>query len=128
GPVGPLEPGAQCDRCGTTLSGGSLVSTTTDTEGKFLLTDVPTTDRMPAGSTIPLVVQVGKWRRQLELPVVGECVDTSVDPANTRLPKNHTEGDIPLMALTTGGADSLECLLRKIGLEDTEFATAGDTT
>ncbi len=128
GPVGDLAPGAQCDRCGTTLSGGSLVSTTTDTEGNFLLTDVPTTERMPAGGTVPLVVQVGKWRRQLELPVVGECVDTAVAPTETRLPKNHTEGDIPLMALTTGGADSLECLLRKIGLEDSEFATAGDTT
>src|SRR6185503_12676465 len=73
GTVGPLAPGAQCDRCGTVLSGGSLVQATTDTMGRFFLTDVPTTDRMPAGGTVPLVIQVGKWRRQVQLPAVGEC-------------------------------------------------------
>ncbi len=128
GTVGDLAPGAQCDRCGTVLSGGSLVQATTDTQGKFFLTNVPTTERMPPGGTVPLVIQVGKWRRQIELPSVGECVDTAVAATETRLPKNHNEGDIPLMALTTGGADSLECLLRKIGLEDSEFRTAGDTS
>jgi len=125
GPVGALAPGAQCDRCGTTLSGGALVQASTDTMGNFLLTDMPSTERMPAGSTIPLVIQVGKWRRQLELPVVGECIDTAIPSTETRLPRNQSEGDIPLMALTTGGADSLECLFRKIGIADTEFTTAG---
>ena len=115
-PVAPIVNGATCDRCGS-VSGDPLVSAITDTSGHFELKNVP------VGSNIPLVIQVGKWRRQLVIPSVAECVDTPLAAVDTRLPKNHTEGDIPLIALTTGGADALECFLRKVGLEDGEFST-----
>jgi hypothetical protein len=117
-PVAAITHGASCDRCGD-VSGDPLVSAITDTSGKFQLTNVP------VGSNIPVVVQVGKWRRQLTIPNVAQCVDTPLDAGQTRLPKNKSEGDIPKMALTTGGADALECFLRKVGLEDGEFGTAG---
>lgn len=117
GPVGSLPAGATCERCGTVLGATPLVRTTTNTTGAFTLTGVP------AGTNVPLVVQIGKWRRQVVLPNVPACTDTAVAASLTRLPKNRSEGDIPLIAVSTGAAGSLECLLRKVGIDDTEFAT-----
>ena len=118
--VGPITTGATCDRCAQ-LSGDPLVRTTTDEQGRFTLTNVPAT------TDVPVVIQVGKWRRQITIPAVPECTDTAVNAGMTRLPKNKTEGDIPRMALATGEADALECMLRKIGVEDSEITSSTGT-
>jgi hypothetical protein len=44
-----------------------------------------------------------------------------------RMPQNKAEGDIPLMAFVTGFADTLECVLRKIGIADSEFSDPSGT-
>jgi hypothetical protein len=114
---GPLVDGVQCSQCLDQLPGQPVTLTSTNELGRFTLEDVPT------GTDIPLIVTIGKWRRQLVIPTVTECTDNPVDPALTRLPKNKAEGDLPKLALVTGSCDALECLIRKLGVEDSEFTS-----
>jgi hypothetical protein len=118
GPLDPVPTGASCDLCSATASGHPIASALSDTAGHFQLANVPT------GTNIPLVIQVGKWRRQVTIANVASCVDNPItDPNLTRLPRSQSEGNIPRIALTTGGSDALECLLRRIGVADSEFTT-----
>ncbi len=114
-PVAAFTPGVSCDRCGSPTSGSPVVSAVTGPDGRFVLRDVP------VGANIPLVIQLGRWRRQVTITNVAPCVDNPLSTALTRLPRNRTEGDIPLMAMVTGNVDALECVLRKIGVSDSEF-------
>jgi hypothetical protein len=119
-PLADIVDGAnECDRCANALSGSPIATTTTDTSGNFTLENVP------VGDQVPLVIQLGKWRRQITIPTVGKCTNTALTAGEVRLPRNRGEGHIPRMALTTGGADPLQCLLHKIGLDNSEFGVAG---
>lgn len=118
GPVAPIPTGVDgraCLRCDAELSGVVGTPVRTGTDGSFTLTDVP------AGENIQLVIQIGKWRRITTIPVVEACQSYSISPDSTRLPRNRAEGHLPRFALTTGSCDGMECLLRKLGIDDSEF-------
>ncbi|HET6282180.1 MAG TPA: carboxypeptidase regulatory-like domain-containing protein [Polyangia bacterium] len=120
-PLDPFPSGITCDRCGAVASGKPIASTVSDAQGKFKISNVP------AGANIPLVLQVGKWRRQITVPSVTACQDNPLTDANlTRLPRNRKEGDMPKIAVTTGPCDQLGCLLPKIGIDAAELGVAGD--
>jgi hypothetical protein len=111
----PLVDGPACIRCTPLTSDDALASTITGPDGTFTLTDVP------AGSGIPLVVQLGHWRYQTSIDVA-PCQTNALPVATARLPRKQEEGNIPLTAVSTGNVDALECVLRKLGVADTEFS------
>lgn len=116
-PLAPIQHGAVCDSCGGAPVTGSPVATTlTDATGAFRLDDVPVAD------DLPLVIQIGKWRRQITVPdALQKCADNPVlDPNLTRLPRNKGEGDMPLIALTSG-CDPIHTLVQKIGIDKKEL-------
>ncbi|HZU84628.1 MAG TPA: hypothetical protein VE987_16980, partial [Polyangiaceae bacterium] len=136
GKLPAFSSGASCDQCaGASIYAAAL--TTTATDGSFTLTNAP------SGTNIPIVVQMGKWRRELLLSQVTACAANSVtgnctaaDPTmcTLRLPRNKYDGynaldgqydhaDIPQMALVTGSADPLECMLLKAGIDPSEFSS-----
>ncbi len=130
------DPGAfsdvlACSNCNDGLPGNPIVQTTTDEHGHFSLTNIPN------GDNIPVVITIGKWRRQLVIPHVAACVDAPIATADTTLPKSLTDAspatakdamgkpkvDMPKIAISTGSADSLECLVRRLGIADSEITS-----
>jgi len=118
------------DDAATLVSGSPLVQATSAANGTFTVTNVP------PGSSIPLVIQAGRWRREFVIPTVASCSNTTLttvtqggssslagygESTSVRFAQTQGEGDIPKMALVTGHADSLECSLRKVGIADSEF-------
>ncbi len=120
--VDPFPAGVTCDQCGSDVSGNPVAVALTDSQGKFSIKDTP------AGTKIPVVMQVGKWRRQIVVDTVAPCVDNPIGQQVsgveqlTRLPKNQQEGDMPKIAITTGGCDQLACIMPKIGIDPKEYA------
>src|ERR1700722_3012777 len=95
-----------------------VVDTLTLADGTFTLKNVS------SGTNIPVVVQVGKWRKEIVIPSVAPCTSTAIPGGPVSLPKNASDGmyaSLPNIAVSTGYADTLECLLTRIGVSETEF-------
>jgi len=125
GPNGDAElpaitEGVSCETCAS-VALSPMVSALTNTKGEFELKDVP------VDKDVPVVIQVGKWRRKLKFSVTKKCEANEVPDREFRLPKNGSEGDMPHIAVTAGGCDALECLLRGIGIDDKEFVPGAST-
>jgi hypothetical protein len=110
-----ISPGtSSCSACNTQIE-NYMALAVTDVTGHFSMTGVPAT------TNVPVVVQIGKWRRQIALSQITKCTDNKVPDPILRLPRSRAEGDLPQMAVVTGGADDLGCFLRGIGLDGSEY-------
>ena len=141
----PITTGATCASCDAQVSGQPIAAALTDATGHFVLNNVPW------GTDFPLVMQLGKWRRQITIAatmVTHQCADNPItdNPPDAgtlpdkllRLPRNIHDGDnngqytsIPKIAIAGGNAhpdndpsvtERLQCLLRRIGVDASEFA------
>jgi hypothetical protein len=124
-PATPLAPlpkgvptGAAACSCAALYEGGAVVSTSTAEDGTFTLKNAP------VGTSVPLVIQVGKWRRLYKIPVTA-CKDNPQADKSLSLPSSVPNGDtddnMPDIAVSTGSADTLECLMHRIGLPKSEY-------
>jgi hypothetical protein len=130
----PITPGnPMCTQCEAPASGSPIIGTLTDARGTFrLLQAAGDPWGVPSGDNLTLVVQVGKWRHQMTLPHIAPCTTTALPDSPTpseklRLPANSSEGDMPLMAFTSG-CDPAECFLRHVGISDSEFVPPDSPT
>jgi hypothetical protein len=109
--------GADACNCSALFKSGAITSAVTDVTGSFTLTNAP------AGANVPLVLQVGKWRRSLHINVTACQANAQPDKSLT-LPGTVAAGsddNMPDIAVSTGGADTLECLMLRIGVQSSEY-------
>ncbi len=123
--LSPITDGPVSAQCAAPATGSPIAWTTTAADGTFKLMNAP------SGTNIPLVLQLGKWRRHLSVSTVTTCVDNPQSNGSLRLPKKQHEtsqdDNVPLIALTTG-CDSPECfLLQRIGIASSEFTDSNGT-
>jgi hypothetical protein len=111
GTVDPLPSGVQCLTSSNSTPTGVVSYTNTAVDGTFTLGDVP------QNATYTLVIQAGKWRRQFSETVAA----TPLTGLALHMPANHSQGDIPMIAIATGSVDALECVLLDMGISPTEF-------
>ncbi|HZS38050.1 MAG TPA: hypothetical protein VFF06_14535 [Polyangia bacterium] len=120
--------GADACSCAALYPSGALVSTSTAEDGTFTLSNVPVGAN---GAKVPFVIQVGKWRRLYHFDVAS-CQDNPQPDKSLAFPSTvaatDTDDSIPDIAVSTGSADTLECLMRRIGLSTNEYVAgaAGD--
>ncbi len=120
-PVDAFTPGVSCPAVGAPPAGSPLVGTESNVDGSFNIIDVP------VGVNIPLVIVSGRWRRQLVIPATTACQNTALPASFAVMPSNQSQGDIPKIAIATGSADPVECVLLKMGMSPAEFTDPSGT-
>lgn len=118
-----ITTGPSCERCEDEDLGNPIAAALTGADGKFVLRNVP------ANIDFPLVVKMGKWRRVVTIPAMTQCTNRDLTSSDTRLPRNMNDAstanrqwvNIPKFSIATGERDAMECVLRKIGVSDSEF-------
>jgi hypothetical protein len=109
--------GLTCDTCASSPP-GSLASAFTRTDGFFSLSGVP------AGADVTVVAELGRFRRVVHVKVEA-CKQNVVPPdpgsAGLRLPGKDLalgpDDRAPHVAVATGDYDQIECVLKRMGIE-----------
>jgi hypothetical protein len=130
--MAPLEPlpkgvptGADACSCSALFKSGAVTATKTGPDGTFTLTNAP------VGSAVPLVLQAGKWRRLLHVGVTACSPNPQPDKSLAFLgtvPAGDTDDNLPDIAVSTGNAVTLECLLLRMGVPAAEYVAGTATT
>jgi hypothetical protein len=103
-------PGANCLTAATAIPSGVTIYTYSAVDGSFILSNIS------EDTTYTLVIQAGHWRRQFS-EAVGASPMTGL---SLDMPSTHAQGDIPLIAIATGSADAVECVLHDMGVSENE--------
>ncbi|HKN20231.1 MAG TPA: Ig-like domain repeat protein [Terracidiphilus sp.] len=117
--VAPPPSGVQCLTSANQMpTGVNVVSyANTAVDGTFTLQNIP------QNASYTIVIQAGKWQRQFS-----ETVGTSpLTGLQLSMPANHTQGNMPYIAIATGSVDGAECVLRDMGISDSEFTDDNQT-
>ena len=114
-----FPPGLGCDLCNDTPP--AVTQAITNFDGSFRLRGTP------AGK-FPLVARLGRFQRVVTMEAV-PCVENAApkDPGATsiRLPKKNRELSpqdyIPRIAVVSGDYDQIECVLKRIGIDELDM-------
>jgi hypothetical protein len=116
--------GVTCDSCSYLYSGNPIAVGTSGTDGTFTITNAPT------GTNIPIVIQIGKWRTHTTIAKVTACTDNNA--GNINLPSSADGSDpivsMPQIAISMGGADTMECLPYRMGISLSEFTSGASSS
>lgn len=126
----PMDEGinqlSRCDRCDDEFDalGSILTATITDAQGNFTLEGA-----IPVGNGFRIVAKAGRFRAVVSqsIPTSSACEETIIGGA-LRLPAKHapsTGQHLPKIAIVSGDADAMECVLLKMGFDREEFSSRG---
>ncbi len=113
-----FPPQVSCEACDTPIAGIPVTKTLSNIDGTFELHHVPVTDQ------VPIVIQKGRWRRIVPF-AVKKCQRNELPAESTSLPRDRIQGILPRMAVAVGDFDAIECVLKNIGIEGSEFTAPG---
>ena len=109
-----FPPAVKCEACASLGSSNNYWTTITKWNGSFVLTGV-------CPGTRSLIFQNGRFRRLITVKV-GAKTTIKIPNHQSRLPRRNREFNvsdaIPKIAVATGDYDKMECVLRKMGLQD----------
>lgn len=130
GALPPVDEGihelSRCDRCTDEFErlGSVLTATVTDAHGNFTLEGA-----IPVGNGFRIVAKAGRFRavRSMTVNAAYACEELNIGNS-LRLPERHEPASgrhLPKIAIVSGDADAMECVLLKMGFDRGEFNSRG---